>query len=78
MLYFAYTITNSVILYVTIRINYTRKIDPRNRVAGWRILYSLCKAVLQIRIHMDPELLPGSGFRIIVPDPAKIERAEKN
>ena len=27
---------------------------------------------------MDPELLPGSGFGIIVPDPAKIERAEKN
>ena len=26
MLYFAYTITNSVILYVTIRIHYTRKI----------------------------------------------------
>ena len=35
------------------------------------------KAVLRIRIRMDPELLLGSG--IIVPDPdlAKSERAEK-
>ena len=29
---------------------------------------------------MDPELLPGSGFGIIVPDPdpAKYERADKS
>ena len=35
--------------------------------------------VLWIRIRMDPELLPGSRFRIIVPDPdpAKSERAYK-
>ena len=26
---------------------------------------------------MDPELLPGSGSGIIVPDPAKSERADK-
>ena len=32
-------------------------------------------AVLRIQIRMDPELLPGSG--IIVPDPAKNERADK-
>ena len=31
--------------------------------------------VLWIQIRMDPELLPGSG--IIVPDPAKYERADK-
>ena len=36
-------------------------------------------AVLWIRIRMDPELLPGSGSGIIVPDPepAKHERADK-
>ena len=35
--------------------------------------------VLWIRIRMDPELLPGSGSGIIVPDPdpAKYERADK-
>ena len=34
------------------------------------------KPVLRIRIRMDPEFLPGSGSRIIVPDldPAKNER----
>ena len=37
----------------------------------------LLKAVLRIRIRMDPELLPGSGSGIIVPDPAKYERADK-
>ena len=37
-------------------------------------------AVSWIRIRMDPELLPGSGFGIIVPDPdpAKYERADKS
>ena len=37
------------------------------------------KAVLQIRIRLDPKLLPGSGSGIIVsdPDPAKSERADK-
>ena len=37
------------------------------------------KAVLRIRIRMDPELLPGSESGIIVPDPdpAKSERADK-
>ena len=36
-------------------------------------------AVLWIRIRMDPELLPGSGSGIKVPDPdpAKSERAYK-
>ena len=34
-------------------------------------------AVLWIRIRMDPELLLGSGSGIIVPDPAKYERADK-
>ena len=33
--------------------------------------------VLQIRISMDPELLLGSGSTIIVPDPAKNERADE-
>ena len=35
--------------------------------------------VLWIRIRMDPELLPGSGSVIIVPDPdpAKYERTDK-
>ena len=32
-------------------------------------------AVSWIWIRMDPELLPGSGFGIKVPDPAKSERA---
>ena len=35
------------------------------------------KPVLRIRIRMDPELLPGSVSGIIVPDPAKSERADK-
>ena len=37
------------------------------------------KPVLRIRIRMYPELLPGSGYGIIVPepDPAKSERADK-
>ena len=37
------------------------------------------KAVLWIRIRMDPELLPGSGSGIFVPDPdpAKHGRADK-
>ena len=37
------------------------------------------KAVLWIRIRIDPELLPGSGSGIKVPDqdPAKSERAYK-
>ena len=32
--------------------------------------------VLRVRIRMDPELLPGFGYGIIVPDPdpAKSER----
>ena len=36
-------------------------------------------AVLWIRIRMDPELLPGSGSGIKVPDPdpAESERADK-
>ena len=36
-------------------------------------------AVLRIRIRMDPKLLPGPGFGIIVPDPdlAKKEKADK-
>ena len=34
-------------------------------------------AVLWIRIPIDPELLPGSGSGIIVPDPAESERAYK-
>ena len=33
--------------------------------------------VLWIRIRMDPELLPGSGSGIKVPDPAKSVRAYK-
>ena len=33
----------------------------------------LFKAVLWIRIRMDPELLPG--IKVPVPDPAKSERA---
>ena len=37
--------------------------------------FSQNKTVLWIRIRMDPKLLPGSG--IIVPDPAKYERADK-
>ena len=42
-------------------------------------LIALTRAVLWIRIRMDPELLPGSGSGIIVPDsdPAKSERADK-
>ena len=34
---------------------------------------------IRIRIRMDPELLPGFGSGIIVPDqdPAKYERADK-
>ena len=35
------------------------------------------KVVLWIRIRMGPELLPGSGSGIIVPDPAKYEKADK-
>ena len=37
------------------------------------------RPVLWIRIRMDQELLPelGSGSGIIVPDPAKYERADK-
>ena len=35
------------------------------------------KKVLWIRNRMDPELLTGSGSGIIVPDPAKYERADK-
>ena len=44
-------------------------LDPQHRV----------KAVLWIRIRMDPELFAGSGSVIIVPDPdtAKSERAYK-
>ena len=34
-------------------------------------------AVLWIRIHMDPELLTGSGIIVPDPDPAKSERANK-
>ena len=34
-------------------------------------------SVLWIRIRMDPELLPESGSGIIVPNPAKSERAYK-
>ena len=39
----------------------------------------LKNSVLRIRIRMDPELLPGSGSGIKVPDPdpAKSERAYK-
>ena len=37
----------------------------------------LAEPVMQIRIRLDPELSPGSGSEIIVPDPAKIERADK-
>ena len=39
----------------------------------------LVQAVLRIRIRMDPDLLPGSGPGIIVPDsdPAKNERTYK-
>ena len=38
-------------------------------------LFAVCW--IRIRIRMDPELLPGSGSRIIVPDldPAESERA---
>ena len=41
---------------------------------GWELI-----AVLWIRIRMDPDLLPGSGSGIIVPnlDLAKHERADK-
>ena len=35
------------------------------------------KAVLWIRIRMDPELLPGSGIKVPDPDPAESERADK-
>ena len=35
------------------------------------VTYLLLLPVLWIRIRMDPELLPGSGSGIIVPDPAK-------
>ena len=37
------------------------------------------QAVLWIQIRLDPELLPGSRSRIIVPDPdpAKYERADE-
>ena len=34
-------------------------------------------AVLRVRIRMYPDLLPGSGSGIKVPDPAKSERAYK-
>ena len=37
----------------------------------------LAEPVMQIRIRLDPELSPGSESKIIVPDPAKIERADK-
>ena len=44
-----------------------------------KILKSFCsnlikiRVVLWIRIRMDPELLPGSGSGIKVPDPAKVK-----
>ena len=57
------------------------ELDPgflKNCGMGWCLFVNL-KAVLWIRIRMDPELLPGSGSGIIVPDPdpAKHERADK-
>ena len=35
------------------------------------------KAVLWIRIRMDPELLSGSGIIVPDPDPAKYERVDE-
>ena len=32
--------------------------------------------VFRIRIGMDPELFPGSGFIVPEPDPARSERAD--
>ena len=51
---------------------------PEN-IFFFKLVYSRCKyAVLWIRIRMDPELLPGSGSVIIVPDPDSAkERADK-
>ena len=48
-----------------------------DKVVGYCII--TIYAVLRIRIRIDPELLPGSGSGIIVPDPdpAKNERADK-
>ena len=40
-----------------------------------QISISMLSAVLWIRIRSDPEGFPGSRFGIIVPDPAKTERA---
>ena len=35
------------------------------------------QVVLWIRIRMDLELLPGSGNKVLDPDPAKSEKAYK-
>ena len=52
---------------------------PPKSVTVASLLYSSFHSVLQIRIRMDPELLPGSG--IVVPDldPAKyVKQINKN
>ena len=45
------------------------------------LIYYCKKAVLWIRIRMDPKLLPGSGsgsrIKVPDPDPAKSERVYK-
>ena len=38
---------------------------------------NLLIAVLRIRIRMDPELLPGYGFGVIVPDPDPVKMKKR-
>ena len=61
-----------------------RSVTGYPRPSGWSMFFGCCKQCFGsgyawIRIRMDPELLPGSGSGIIVPDsdPANYKRADK-
>ena len=55
------------------RISKSLNLDPAFALGTTRI--RIQKAVLPIRIRMEPEILPGSGIIVPDPDPAKNVRA---